>query len=126
MQNMQQIQEIAEQAKAQPNPPQDDLKDMIEDLAQSQEENMQALKRDVMLGVAKAIASPAVSQSLAREVKDEITRVDSRLSAVEEHLQQTRDTIGEQAQRMKVTLTLQEEVREASMEHLMDQQHELS
>jgi alcohol dehydrogenase class IV len=99
---------------------------MIEDLAQSQEENMQALKRDVMLGVAKAIASPAVSQSLAREVKDEITRVDSRLSAVEEHLQQTRDTIGEQAQRMKVTLTLQEEVREASMEHLMDQQHELS
>ena len=99
---------------------------MIEDLAQSQEENMQALKRDVMLGVAKAIASPAVSQSLAREVKDEITRVDSRLSAVEEHLQQTRDTIGVQAQRMKVTLTLQEEVREASMEHLMDQQHELS
>jgi len=34
---------------------------MIEDLAQSQEESMQALKRDVMLGVAKAIASPAVS-----------------------------------------------------------------
>ena len=80
----------------------------------------------MILALAKAIASPLVSQSLAREVKDEITRVDSRLSAVEEHLQQTRDTIGEQAQRMKVTLTLQEEVREASMEHLMDQQHELS
>jgi len=59
---------------------------MIEELAQSQEESMQALKRDVMLGVAKAIASPAVSSSLAREVKDEISRVDGRLSAVEEHL----------------------------------------
>ena len=59
---------------------------MIEDLAESQEKNMQALKRDVMLGVAKAMMSPAVSTSLAREVKDEITRVDSRLSAVEEHI----------------------------------------
>jgi hypothetical protein len=56
---------------------------------------MQALKRDVMLGVAKAIASPAVSQSLAREVKNEIAQVDSRLAAVEENLQQTREAIGE-------------------------------
>lgn len=104
----------------QASPPQPDYKEMIEELAQAQEESMQALKRDVMLGVAKAIASPAVSSSLAREVKDEISRVDSRLSAVEEHLQQTREAIGEQTQQMKVTLTLQEEVREASMEHLMD------
>ena len=59
---------------------------MIEDLAESQEKSMQALKRDVMLGVAKAMMSPAVSTSLAREVKDEIARVDSRLSAVEEHI----------------------------------------
>ena len=59
---------------------------MIEDLAQSQEESMQALKRDVMLGVAKAIASPAVAQSLAREVKEEIHRVDNRLAIVEEHI----------------------------------------
>jgi len=59
---------------------------MIEDLAQSQEESMQALKRDVMLGVAKAIASPAVAQSLAREVKEEIHRVDNRLAVVEEHI----------------------------------------
>jgi len=59
---------------------------MIEDLAHSQEESMQALKRDVMLGVAKAIASPAVSQSIAREVKEEIKNVDNRLSAVEEHI----------------------------------------
>jgi hypothetical protein len=59
---------------------------MIEDLAHSQEESMQALKRDVMLGVAKAIASPAVSQSIAREVKEEIKNVDNRLAAVEEHI----------------------------------------
>jgi hypothetical protein len=59
---------------------------MMEDLADSQEQSMLALKRDVMLGVAKAIASPAVSSALAREVKDEIKRVDNRLSAVEDQL----------------------------------------
>lgn len=93
---------------------------MIEEVTQAQQESMQALKRDVMLGVAKAITSPAVSSSLVREVKEEISKVDGRLSALEEHLQHTRDAISEQTQQMKVTLTLQEEVREASMEHFMD------
>ena len=60
---------------------------MMEDLTESQEQSMQALKRDIMLGVAKAIASPTVSSALAREVKDEIKRVDNRLSAVEDQLQ---------------------------------------
>ena len=116
IQDMQQIQQIA---KAPPHP---DYKEMIEDLAHSQEESMQALKRDVMLGVAKAIASPAVSQSIAREVKEEIKNVDNRLAAVEEHIQLAREAIGEQTQQMKNITTLQEEVREASMDQYMDQQ----
>lgn len=42
------------------------------------------MKRDIMYGVAKCIGSPAVTSAIAKEVKEEINRVDGRLIAVEE------------------------------------------
>lgn len=48
-----------------------------------EEKNMQVLKNEIIYGVAKAVMSPVVASAVAKEVKQDIVKLDEQLRDLE-------------------------------------------
>ena len=56
-----------------------------------EEKKMQVLKNEIIYGVAKAVMSPVVASAVAKEVKQDMVKLDEQLHDLEQSIQKTNE-----------------------------------